>query len=266
MNMSKNDVSKLGNCSQLYRHTVPIFDFDRSEPLLIGSGVFIYVNEYYLVCTAAHVLEEGCRKIAFGVQKSGIFEIFGADDMRILTARPQVGAGDVRRVAYKDDLDLALIEPVSDVLERLRAHYRFFDLAQNYPEIRPDWGVVSGWPARKNVYDRRKRGCNFDTCYHIQCPVVNENRVERAGWNRDIHFGLGFDKAKDFADEVSGQRIHLPKLEGVSGAGFWVPRRADALTASEWSLAGIVVEDDEPHRMLKAIKIEHLWTLLRYWH
>lgn len=263
--MTANNLDKLGDCSQLYRYTVPIFDFDRNEPSLIGSGVLIGVNERYLVSTAAHVLEEGCRKIAFGFKNKGRVEIFGADNMRILKARAQTGAGDVRRVAYKDGLDLALIEPNGEVLQELQRHYRFFDFAKNRPNSGAAWGVVSGWPARKNVYNKKKRICNFDTCYHMQCPIASDRRLEAAGWNRDIYFGLAFDKEKDFAAEVSGERIHLPKLEGVSGAGFWVQRPAGAVIDSAWCLAGIIVEDDEPRRMLKAIKIEHLWTLLRHW-
>jgi hypothetical protein len=37
-----------------------------------------------------------------------------------------------------------------------------------------------------------------------------------------------------------------------------------SLHAEGWflSLAGIVVEDDEPHRMLKAIKVKRLWAPL----
>lgn len=246
--------------SQLYRHTVPIFDYDRARPDLIGSGVFLGVDQHFLVATAAHVLEPGYRKIGFGFLEAGRFEIFGDENARILKAEAQSGAGDPQRAVYKDGLDFAVVEPTGEVLEKLRAHYSPYDLRQrsNCPGF--TWGIVSGWPARKNTYNPKKRLCSFNTCYHIQCPLADPKRIQEARWNTDLYIGLSADKTKDFVSEASGTRIHLPKLEGVSGAGFWAKMSPDS--SERCCLAGIIVEDDAPRRMLKAIKIEHLWAPL----
>jgi hypothetical protein len=260
---SNNVPHDLGDLSQLYRHTVPIFDYDRARPDLIGSGVFLGVDQHFLVATAAHVLEPGYSKISFGFLEAGRFEIFGNEYARILKAEAQSGTGDPQRAVYRDGLDFAVIEATGEVLGKLKAHYTPYDLRQssNCPEL--PWGIVSGWPARKNTYNPKTRACNFNTCYHIQCPLADPKKVQEAGWDSDLYIGLSADKAKDFVEEASGTRIHLPKLEGVSGAGFWEQLSPDGPGQTvAWCLAGIIVEDDAPRRLLKAIRIEYLWAPL----
>src|SRR5438128_240299 len=114
--ISLSDGSELGDCSQLYHYTVPILNYDRARPFFTGTGVLVLVDQQHFVLTAAHVFESGFRKVAFGYLKGEQFRIFGADNMKILTAKPQSGAGDAQRAVYKDGLDLAIIEPTDEVL------------------------------------------------------------------------------------------------------------------------------------------------------
>jgi hypothetical protein len=222
--------------------------------------VFISARGHPFVITAAHVLESRFKKLAFGfLRPEGGFQIFGADNMVILTARPQSGSGDARSAIYKDGLDLAVIEPTEEVLQELRAHYRCFDLQEAASETQAGWAVVSGWPASKNKYNHRKRRCDFKTCYHIQWPIVDEEATRKTGWNTDVYLGLSGDKAKDFVTAETGAHVHLPSLEGVSGAGTWIRQTSMA----SWTLAGIVVEDHPSKRMLKVVKVRHVWTPLR---
>ena len=253
-----NTTDDIGDCRDIYYHTVPIFDYDREEPRLQGSGVFVSVEHSFFVITAAHVLEPGFQKVAFGFLGGNGVEVFGAGNMPILKAQAQATTPHSRELTYKDGLDLALIAPTAEVLEPLQSHYRAYELRRSSDRPEVPWGVVSGWPARKNVYNRRKRLCNFDTCYHIQCPIAAEAELRRVLWNPDLYIGLSADKAKDFASASTGYRIHLPHLEGMSGGGFWVRSEVDGT----WSLAGIVVEDHPIKRMLKVIKVEHVWTPL----
>lgn len=247
----------IGDYADLYRHTVPIFHYERGQPSLTGTGVFVAVDQHQFVITAAHVLESGFKRIAFGsLRAEGDFKTFGADNMPILTARAQSSGGDAQSVVYKDGLDLAIIKPTEEVLEELRAHYRPFDLRRSSDHPASGWAIVSGWPARKNTYDSKKRRCDFETCYHIQWPIAETEKVAQAGWNTDVYLALSGDKAQDFVTAQTGEHIHLPNLEGVSGAGMWV---RSAPTAP-WSLGGIVVEDHPSRRMLKVIKVEHVWT------
>ena len=254
-----------GDFRQLYQHTVPVINYDRAQPSVVGSGVFTVVDESHFVLTAAHVFEPAFRRTAFGHLGTDGFEVFGSNNMKILTAKAQNGGGDPQRAVYKDGLDLAVIEPTADVLERLQSHYRPFDLRQNLFSS-STWGVVSGWPARKNIYDSKKRMCYFDTCYHIQCPIADLQKLRQADWNADVFIGLLADKAKDFVSATSDQHIHLPNLDGISGAGVWIRSSSveEPHPTSSWSLAGIVVEDHQSKRMLKAIRIEHVWAPLHY--
>jgi hypothetical protein len=250
----------IGDCADLYRYTLPIFDYDRGQPSLTGTGIFVLAEGHHFVITAAHVLESRFKKIAFGfLRAEGGFQIFGADNMLILTAHAQMGDGDSQAAVYKDGLDLAVIRPTEEVLEELLSHYRCFDLRQSTDDRLPGWAVVSGWPAKKNKYNRRKRRCDFQTSYHIQWPIAEQDKVAEAGWNTDVYLALSGDKVKDFATAQTGEHIHLPSLNGVSGAGMWVRTSPTA----PWSLAGVVVEDHPSKRMLKVIKVKHVWTPVR---
>lgn len=186
-----DDNNDLGE-ADLYFRTVPILNYDRGEPDIVGTGVFAAVDEKHFVLSAAHVFETGIGKVGFCfLNKQGKIEVFGSDRMKILAANPQSGAGNLNSVVYKDGLDLAVIEPTNEVLDALRTHYRAFDLRTSSYAPASRWGVVSGWPARKNIYHARKRVCDFDTCYHIQCPFVEADEVISAGWNADIHRSFG---------------------------------------------------------------------------
>ena len=251
------------DCSQLYRHTVPLFEFDRRRPILRGSGVVVSVDQKHFVISAAHVFESGFSDLGFGYPSPEGFRVFGARGLKIFVARAQDGAGNPKRAVYKDGLDLAIIEPVEEVLESLQSHYHFFDLRLSSYSPLAKWAVVSGWPAKKNIYDARKRVCKFQHCYAVQCPFVEIDRLRAAGWNPDTFFGLSANKEKDFASAISGARVHLPKLDGMSGGGLWVRSSTNSVTPDgDWRLAGIVVEDDEQLRMLKAIKVQQVWTPL----
>jgi hypothetical protein len=249
-----------GGVEQIFRHTVPIFNFDRRKPELAGTGVFIAVDHALLVITAADVFEPAFRHVAFGRLSDKGLQVFGAVDMPILLAKDQTDAGDAQRAVYKDGLDIAVIQPTADVLEAFAGHYHPFDLRSSL-SCASTWAVVSGWPARKNVYNPRKRVGNFRTCYHIQCPVAEIETIRKVPWNTEVYIGLSADKAKDFVTATSGAPVHLPKLEGMSGSGVWMRSTAES-PAADWSLCGILVEDHEAKRLLKVIKIEHVWAPL----
>lgn len=158
--------------------------------------------------------------------------------MKILAAAAQSSAGDSQRAVYKDDLDLAIIERTHEVLTRLVARRRPFPVHNiARPPLQRSWAVVSGWPARKNTYDAGKRICNFDTCYHVKCPLAPADMMRKAGWNDDIHFGLPAHKTKDFVDDRTGRRVHLPTFEGLSRGRPWLraSQQNAGCRSSAWS-------------------------------
>jgi len=245
---------------QIYKHTVPIINFDQSRPDQVGTGVFIELCEREFIITAAHVFESGFQKVGFGYLDHQGFHVFGTIGLPILTARAQSGGGNAQTAVYKDDLDLAIIEPDPQTLEALHEHYCSYNFRNCSFDLRAKSGVVAGWPWRKNKYNAYKHQYEFHTCYHIQCPILNVKESRAAGFNPDIFIALSADKKKDFA-RPSGERLHLPNLEGMSGGGFWV----NSFDLEKgWGLAGILVEDDAPKRMLKVIRASHIWAPLRH--
>lgn len=248
-------------------HTVPLFRYDAPYPWLDGSGVFVAVDEHRFVFTAAHVVEENSKKIAFGYQISDSteVEIFGHDEIPLISADAVANKG-TRRAIYKDGMDLAVFVLPKPIAEWLEARYKPYDLRINKP--RGDVAIVSicGWPESKNRYNARKR--RFEDgfgCRHIQTQAVLKSEVAKIGGNPEIHFAVRMDKRRDFIDMHSSKPIpQLFALTGVSGSGVWNLdcNHNDMFPSNSTALAGIITEDHPAKNLAKVIRIQQVWSPL----
>ena len=252
-----------------YDHTVPLFDFTKASPELNGTGVFIAVDAHRFVVTAAHVVEESADNIGFGAEKEedGTMkaEIFGHEKLPVCKAKAQMNEGDAQRATYNDQLDLALIDLPKQFREWLEAHYTPFDLRTNKPRDGVAVVSITGWPARKNVFNRKTREFDYYGCLHIQSQAVEKELVRTIEGDPEIHFALRMNKRKDFFSKQSGQHYELFKLTGMSGCGVWdldFSSGAPDFPNNAYALAGILVEDHKEKKLAKAIRAQFLWDML----
>jgi hypothetical protein len=174
-------MTTIGGVFNPYYHIVPLFDFTKASPELNGTGVFIAVDDHCFVVTATHVLEESYRFRSPKKKLDGTMkvDIFGPEKLVVCKAQAQTNEGDPQRATYKDHLDLALIHLPKPFREWLAAHYTPFDLRANKPRDGVALLSISGWPARKNVFNRKK--WEFEgvyRCFHIQTQAVKKNWSE----------------------------------------------------------------------------------------
>jgi Trypsin-like peptidase domain len=253
-----------------YHHTVPLFDFTKASPELNGTGVFITVDDHRFVVTAAHVLEESADNIVFGAEKEvdGTMkvEISEHEKLPVCKADAQTNKGNPQLATYKDHLDLALIDLPKRFREWLEARYTPFDLRSNKPRDGVAVVSITGWPARKNVFNRKT--WEFEggyRCFHIQTQAVEKELVRTIKGDPEIHFALRMDKRNDFFSKQTRQHYELFKLRGMSGCGVWdldFSSVAPDFPNNAYALAGIFVEDHKGHKLAKAIRAQFLWDML----
>ena len=250
-----------------YHHTVPLFRYNAPFPWLDGTGVFVAVDEHRFVFTAAHVVEENSKRIAFGYQipESDKVELFGDDEIPMISADAIANKG-TRRAIYKEGMDLAVFvlpRPISNWLE---TRYLPYDLRANKPRDGVAIVSICGWPESKNRYNVRKR--RFEDgfgCRHIQTQAVLKNHVATIGGDPSVHFAVRMDKRRDFIDMHSRKPIpQLFSLTGVSGSGVWDldHTRNEMFPSNATALAGIITEDHPTKNLAKVIRIQQVWSPL----
>ena len=240
-------------------HTISIHQCERPSPDFVGSGVLLRIEGKDYIATAAHVIAELPNEVGIAVVKDMI-KGCKAQPSRIFAAKQSDGH-------YKEGLDLALLCVTGNYRQFINEEgMSFFDLDANNPPPVTDVCIVSGFPAKKNYYDVRKKRY-AETCgsYHIQSFMDDPERVRAIGGDPEFHFALKMNKRGDFCDGITNKPIpELFDLHGMSGGGVWHMDRGsgEGFPACATALAGIIVEDWDIKRdrqgMAKVVKIAAL--------
>jgi|GEM_PF-1665009 len=246
-------------------HTVAILECSGPHHIFVGSGVLLRILGKDYIATAAHVMDELPNEVGIAVVKQ---EIKGCKSQpSSIFARKQADGH------YQEGLDLALLSVPASYRQFIeKEEMSFFDLDANDPPIVTDVCIVSGFPANKNYYNRRKR--RYDpTCgvYHIEAYMEDHERVLEIGGDPARHFALEMNKRNDFRDGITDQPIpELFDLHGMSGGGVWHMTRGagEGFPACATALAGILVEDRDTKRerrgMAKVVKIEEIRNVIAF--
>ncbi len=246
-------------------HAVSIHQCEGPSPDFVGSGVLLRIEGKDYIATAAHVIDGLSEDVAIAVVQG---EIKGCKSQpsRIFASKQADGN-------YREGLDLALLSVPGNYRQLIDDEgMSFYDLDANNPPAVTDVCIVSGFPVKKNYYDRRKSKY-ADTCgvYHIQSYMEDPERVREIGGNPDRHFALEINKRGDFRDGITNQPIpELFDLHGMSGGGVWHMERGpgEGFPACATALAGIIVEDWDTKRdrrgMAKVVKIEQIRNVINF--
>jgi hypothetical protein len=247
-------------------HSVAILTFTQSGPHFVGSGVLLRIEGADYIATAAHVADELSGPVGVAVVKGNEVRGFGDKPLVIVAVKQ-------KDRTYKHGLDLALFLVTENYQEFLDSEgMSFFDLDKNNPPAVTRECFVSGFPAKKNYYDRRKNAYAITCgCYHIQSYMKDPDRVLKIGGDPDFHFALEVKKRRDFYVGSTNERIpELFDLHGMSGGGVWhmISEKGDEIPQCATGIAGIIVEDRDTkcdrQGMAKVVKIEAIYNLIRF--
>ena len=246
-------------------HTVAIMTSGGPNPAFVGTGVLLRIEGIDYIATAAHVVDELSGPVGIAVVKD--YEIRGFIDE---TAGIVSEKKDRK---YTEGIDLALLLVTNDYRNFLTNEgMHFFDLDSNSAPSAAGECFISGFPSKKNCYERQKRryaeSCG---CVHIQSFMENAERIRSIGGNPEFHFALGTKKRQDFWDASTNKKIpELFDLDGMSGGGVWhMPSGQGAqIPECATALAGIFIEDRDTKKdrqgLAKVVKIEAIRNLVKF--
>ncbi len=148
----------------------------------------------------------------------------------------------------------------------------FFDLDKNAPPAITGECFISGFPAKKNYYDRRRKiYAETCGCQHIQSFMENPQKVKAIGGDPEFHFALEMKKRVDFWDGLTNKKIpELFDLHGMSGGGAWhMTKGQDAeIPKCATGIAGILIHDRDTKKDRKGlamvVKIEAIRNLINF--
>jgi hypothetical protein len=248
------------------RHTIPIYDYypdpanpNRPKARLLGSGVYLLVNDRPLIVTAAHILEEHLfGMVGFALQAEGKWIGIHSRDMHIIKADATEHKGNHQLAVYPDRMDVAVIAPTYGIVEYLALQYSPYVLAEDAAIEKPKHIVVRGWPGDWHNIDNYLRRVEARPI-HFDCPTGDEVSMRVAGGDPKIHGTGVFDAEVDFI-MGNGELADMPDLKGISGCGVWAADKTKRVGLSYECLgfAGIVVEHAKHKDVLLYIRTDVL--------
>ena len=247
-------------------HTVAIMTSEGPCPAFVGSGVLLRIEGIDYIASASHVVDELSGLVGIAVVKGNEVKWVKDQPARIVAVKHHDRT-------YKEGLDLAILLVTSNYRNfLLEEGMSFFDLESN--NTPPDTGecFISGFPAKKNCYDRKKmRYAESCGCVHIQSFMENAERVRLIGGNPEFHFALETKKRRDFLDASTNKKIpELFDLDGMSGGGVWHMSSGQGAKIPECAtaIAGIFIEDrdtkNDRQGLAKIVKIEAIYNLIKF--
>jgi hypothetical protein len=211
-----------------------------------------------------HVLEARFKKIGLVVPIENGWEVVGHANLPVMGARAIANSGDPQNAQYRAGLDLAVIRLRLPLAAELSKYYTFYDLRQNTPPKKPEWVTFSGFPASENTFSEETEAY-FRGCFRVQCPLAYDWEVRKIGGIKDIHLAIRLNKRKKLIDHETENPVTMPDdIGGMSGSGVWAFHEMNnhLYPKCHTSLVGIAVEECSTRKLIKVIRIEHVWEPL----
>jgi hypothetical protein len=236
-------------CENIHRRLCPLYTIDETRRIwLAGSGVPFDTGTVCFILTAAHV---------FGERSGRPLRLItlGADTPRLLTG-PRHGYG--FSPGSSIDADVALIGLSADDVADLRRRYHFTVPVETATvrESAETRYLLAGYPATKNrVITAANLKFKATPTYIFGGELVGVAQLALTGKTADHHFAISVPKAH--LRTFSGDRLELPKPQGMSGGGVWALKGDPA--SGLWStpqLVGIGIEHLKAQELFVATRVQ----------
>lgn len=184
---------------------------DRGNPKPYGSGVFVKIQDFYFLLTAAHVVDNKMEDIYIGIAKHILLKLGGEYTTNIAPG-------------HRDDdkLDIAILKLSDEAVEKIGDTYQFLseeELGINH-EIKelPMYQSI-GFPASKSKYNTFKKSIVSNPFIYTTMPA-KQNIYDELKSPIFSNLIVHYEKEKVF-DYKTGQYQTGPDPFGISGSGLW---------------------------------------------
>lgn len=198
--------------SALGRYVCPLYQQERGNGCLIGSGVPLRLGQAAFLVTASHVLRAFEDRYVYTL---------GADDAVSLEGERRVVT---HRKRSTIDVDLALIVLRPHEADQLQRRFSFTyqnDLASAFGAAAAmELHILLGYPCSKNKPTPQSRyETTANIAFYPSRTIASVETSVTTGKHELVHFALA--APGDQTQSLSGGSARPPKAQGVSGGGVW---------------------------------------------
>lgn len=199
-------------CFRLGNRVCPLYRIgDDGHAFLVGTGIPIAFRNEYVVATAAHVMRDSHagRLVTMNAVETimigghtAVYEHLPGQTIDVDVAAIRLSPEEAREVGA--EFTFTYLEDAGDVLA--------YDKLTVYAMV--------GYPHSKNRPNRTGQSrIRATPTYIVLREFVAIEKLRSSGKNDAIHFAFAAPLKK--STDISGSRITLPKLQGMSGGGVW---------------------------------------------
>lgn len=227
-----------------------LIENNRSKPELIGSCVFLIIDDRKFFVTAGHVANECANSpILVGynsklVEFSGvIIKTAGTNTDKIDIAILELNDVFFVKINNSDCVTLEMIAPSGTCAEQ--KIYSFI-----------------GYPATKSKIDCSRNNTVKSKMYMYFNTTCEGSVYEDMSLTPDTHILIKFDAKK--CKNESGELVTFPKPNGLSGGGVWLHKKLTHIRDETTKyLAGIAIEHHADKKCLLGVSIEAVIEVLK---
>ncbi|TGM68661.1 hypothetical protein EHQ94_07055 [Leptospira meyeri] len=242
---------------QIEKSTIPIFkESEKKLPFQYGTGVLLEIENRYFLISAAHTILDESPKIylPFGD------EVKHVGGNIVGTKLPASG------FRNDDRIDLASLELQDSLIDDLKKYFTFIKIENTGLFLSPKEKyiyIITGFPHNKTKIIRNESIKSSSFSYFNSNLLNNNEKYIKTKTKFHSHLLMEFDKKQIINSE--DVQIKTPKLDGMSGCGFWcIPNLLpNNLNELPLLLAGIFIEHHESENVLVGTRIHIILELLR---
>ena len=195
-----------------YKVTCQFFTKENNVVIPHASGVFIKVEDFYFLFTAAHVTDD--------YHHNDIFIRIDNKTSRKLGGKWTVN--DPKDKRETDRIDTAVLKLDEISIEKVKATYEFLDISEvginhNF-ELMSEYQLV-GFPASQSKYNKSKNEIKSKSFLFTTMPA-EKAIYEELKCEDFTNFIVKYHKKK-VEDYKTGKLQTGPDLYGISGSGLW---------------------------------------------
>jgi len=222
-----------------------------------GCGVFIVIDNFHFLLTAAHVYEGNNFPIYVNTTKHGLITLGGEINVNVTLTE--------RRQDRIDSLIIKLDQATIDLLEGSYEYLRQFELGINHELVETPMYISVGFPASKSKMVYKERNKIVSTPYSFCTKVADESTYKKLSCNKNANIIVQYSKNKVRDSQTMTQEVG-PDLYGISGSGLWFTplQNKDRSIKVEKKLVAIMTEwSRENTKYLIGTRIDFFTEVIR---
>lgn len=195
---------------------------NKIEIKVIGTGVFIQIQNDYFLVSASHVLNE-LENLRIPME-NGTKEMLKPGGILWLHELDKLNDGET------DPIDVAFLHLDKESVEHILEFYKFLqeeDIAMEHQFTDQPYYTFLGYPTTLTKLSTTKKSYHATTFWHMSTPLTIDN-YPKLKTDPNLNVITSFDRKNSY-NVKTGKYTTSPYLHGISGCGLWYTNPLDVL-------------------------------------